>query len=56
MSNKISKTYKIASTVHNTAGRLEKGLIIVAFVTTGIKFLASIVMDKSGKTFKNNRR
>ena len=53
---KISKTYKISGTIHNMAGKCEKWLVISAFAVTGIKLLSAFVMDRTGKTFKPNRR
>lgn len=48
---KINKFYKTALTVHNTAARLEKGLIVTAFSITTLKLLSSFIMDRT-KTIK----
>lgn len=53
---KISKTYKISGTIHNMSGKLEKWLVITAFAITGVKILSAFVMDRSGKSFKPNRK
>lgn len=56
MKFKINKGYKISATIHNTAGRLEKGLILTVFFVTGVKLLSAIAMDKFKTINKSTKR
>lgn len=44
---KFTKTFKIATTIHNVTGKCEKYLVMTAFIMTGIKLLSAVIMDHS---------
>lgn len=46
---RISKTYRVAATVHNTLGKAEKVTVMVALGITVAKLIAAAVMSKSRK-------
>lgn len=47
---RISQTYRVAATVHNTLGKAEKVTVMVALLgITVAKLIAAAVMSKSRK-------